>query len=196
MSDPVEVNVGECRCPGTPHPFDLVYLRPKMGYTGGAVLQGEMSEYLSTPVAERGGWVKLNARLKALYLEEGIVGWNLVDEDGPLAVNVGNIRERFLEDFAAADQVTVIADKADGLYYEAVLAPLVARLLESSQPTPTSESTSVTPNTDPTTKRSPSTAPSRTPRKRSKRSSTTTSQTGVTVTTSPSPVFVSSSSQS
>lgn len=194
----VEVNVGECLCPGTPHANgDLVYLRAKMGYTGGAVLQGEMSEYLATPVAERGSWMKLNARLKALYLEEGIEAWNLVDGEGNrIPVSTGTIREQFLEDFAKADRVTVIADKADELYYEAVLAPLVKRLLASSQPTPTSGSTSQTPSTDQSESASPSTRPSSKVRKRSKPSSTSTSLTGVTVMTSQPPAGDSSYSPS
>ena len=189
------VNLGACICPGTPHADgDVVYLRDKMGYTGGAVLQGEMNEYLSTPREERGSWVKLNARLKALYLEEGIEDWNLVDEEGKdLPVNVGTIRARFLDDFAKSDQVIAIADKADVLYYEAVLAPLVNRLLESSQPTPTNGSTSQTPNTDQKASKSPSTARLPKPRKRSKPSSTTTSLTGVTATISAPPDGVSSS---
>ena len=191
------VDIGECQCPGTPHPNDVVELRDKMGFTGGSVLQSEMNEYLATPIAERGPWTRLNARLKALYLEEGITDWNLVDADGKLVpVNTGTIRSQFLDDFGQAARVQTIADAADDLYYAAVLAPLVNRLLESSQPTPTSESTSQTPSTEIPATPSPSTRGSRPRPKRSKQSSTTTSLTGVTAETSQPLVSVSSSSQS
>ena len=191
------VNVGACTCPGTPHTEgDVVVLRDKMGFTGGAVLQGEMSEYLQTPREERGSWVKLNARLQALYVEEGIEDWNLVDEDGAIPVNTGTIRSQFLDDFAKADRVTAIANRADELYYAAVLAPLVEGLLKSSQPTPTNGSTSQTPSTDQSPSESPSTAPSPKPRKRSKQSSTSTSLTGATATISQPPGGAYSSSPS
>jgi hypothetical protein len=193
-----QVNIGACQCPGTPHPDgDVVELRDKMGYTGGSVLQAEMAEYLSTPIRERGPWTRLNARLKGLYLEEGIEGWNLLDAEGkPIPVSTLTIREQFLDDFTQADRATAIADAADDLYYEAVLAPLVNRLLESSPSTPTNGSTSQTPSTETAPTESPSTPGSPKRRKPSKRSSTTTSQMGATVTISSPPVGAYSSSQS
>jgi hypothetical protein len=108
----------------------------------------------------------------------GVEAWSFVDEQGgKLPVTELTIRAKLLSDFALA---APIADVADDLYMAPVLLPLVERAKRLSPITPTDGSTSAPPTGRPM------------PRKRSKRSSTTTTPTGGTAKTSASLAGVSS----
>lgn len=171
MSDElVAVPVGECQCPGTPHPDgDVVYLRPKLGLAAGIVLQEPVADWVSLPRENRPGQEYMRGELTERYLVLGIAAWNLVDADGPIPVNPVSIRENLLDDFKRAEPA---AEKGDELYGEVALGPLRKLVATSSQPTSSNGSTSAKPTTS--AKR----------RKRSKRSSTSTSPMVATATTS------------
>ena len=178
----IEVNIGACTCPGTPHPDgDVVYLRDKMGLAGGSILTGIVSDFLSLPMEERPSSTTLTADLRVGYVQQGAVGWNLVGEDGDLPFTPENLREQILDDYARG---TLVADKADELYYEPVLAPLLARVAQLLQPTPTNPRTSRTRSSRAKGSRLRSIPGSGEPPSTSRPSSTTTSLTDYTEKTS------------
>jgi hypothetical protein len=82
-----------------------------------------------------------------LYLLFGIESWTLVDEKGrPLPPSQANIRAHLLTQLDAA---ITVADRADDLYTEAVVLPLLVEAASFSQPTPTIPPTSApTPTSD------------------------------------------------
>ena len=188
----IEVNIGACTCPGTPHPDgDLVYLREKMGLAGGSILTSIVSDYLTMPSEERPPTSSLTAALRVSYVEQGVTGWNLTGEgEFDLPFSAENLRAQILDDYARG---TVVADKADELYYEAVLAPLLARVAQLSQPTPTKPRTSRTRSSRAKGSRLRSIPGSGEPPITSKPSSTSTSLTDYTERTSIGRVSASSS---
>jgi hypothetical protein len=137
---PVAVGVGECQCPGAPHPDgDLIYLRPRLGLAAGIAIQRLVVEANQ----DRSDSAEITGRLAEAYLLHGVADWNLVGEGGKaIPVNADSIRLYLLSDFARSAPA---ADAADDLYMAAVLGPLVNRALASSPTTSTSASTSVTP---------------------------------------------------
>jgi hypothetical protein len=170
-----------CLCPpkadgGPRHEHDEVKLRDKLGFR-------EAEAIRNTLVIAKGEDPDLSAGeilaiLTEGYILHGVESWTIQDLDDknrPFTVPVTkpNIREKLLSDPVLAQP---IGDVADDLYKEAVYLPLVRRALASSEPSQTDESTSASPS-DPKT---PTGSPS--PRKLSKRSSTTTIQTGGTAT--------------
>jgi hypothetical protein len=110
------------------------------------------------------------ATLDESYLRYGIASWSLVDAKGkPIPVKASTIEDYLLSDVLAAMEV---AEEASEKYSAVVLLPLLRGVSNSSRPTPTDDSTSVTNGSSPE------------PPKPSKRSSTTTSRTARTETTS------------
>jgi hypothetical protein len=76
------------------------------------------------------------------YILHGIEAWTLTDDKGkPLAVSRAAIRDRIL---SRVDLASELGDMADDLYGEKVLLPLLVRASNSSQPSPTTMSTSPT----------------------------------------------------
>ena len=174
----------DCICPpkadGEPrHPGgDEVELRERLDFRA-----GRAARYIISSGRQEGRIDEdIAAQLSEWYLLAGIRRWTVTDVRGKaIEPNAANIRAYLLEnpDQRAADD---LADEADRLYAEAVIAPLQSRASASSPSTSTSEPTSVTSGP--------------TPRKRSKPSSTTTSRTAGTVTILRSPDGDSSSLQS
>ena len=167
MSESAPVGIGECQCPGAPHPDgDSVSLRPRLGLAAGIAIQRLIIEANQT----RADSAEISGKLAEAYLLYGVDAWNLVGDNAkPIPVNEDTIRIYLLSDFARSAPV---ADAADELYMATVLGPLVNRALQSSPTTSTNGSTSATPAGKPTR------------RKQSKQSSTTTTQTAGTVATS------------
>ena len=173
-----------CPCPGTPHEEDTVGLRPKLGLVGGTIVQGVVVA-AKKAADEAGGPLDVavtTALVSEAYLLQGVAEWSFVDQLGkPVPVTAETIRSILLDDFTLASQVS---EKADELYMESVIRPLLVPASTSLPPTPINASTSA-PNGN-TPKR---------PR-RSRRSSTTTTPTDDTETTTTSPAGGSSSSRS
>lgn len=143
-----------------------VSLRPKLGLAAGIELQQRFRNFMTAE--PRPTFPEIVGLLTEGYLLVGVAEWTLTDEMGPIPVTRDNITRYLLSDFELARPV---ADKADDLYYGPVLSPLVASLSTSLRGTSSSESTPATNGSSPT------------PRKRSRRSSTTTSRTAGTETT-------------
>lgn len=117
MAEPVPVRVRDCTCPGQPHgeEGDVVFLAAKPSLECGLAAEGDMIQ------AATDG--KLLTRLwQITYLRHGTVGWNFLDARGkPVPFDV----EALLADYEIARPV---AEKADDLYGEAVMRPLLTRL--------------------------------------------------------------------
>jgi hypothetical protein len=147
---PVEVNIGACGCPNAPHPDgDVVYLAPQLSMAGGMAAQAAISAGISDSLV-------LQEMLAEIWIRHGVVGWNLVDENGDLPLDAATVKAAL--PFGKGGRL--VAERADELYAEDILAPLVQRLKNTSQRGSTTGSTSRS-------------APTRT-QKRSSRSSTST----------------------
>lgn len=193
----------DCICPPkadgeTRHPDgDDIELRERLDFfsaraisqaVAAARIDGEDDAYLAAILSEQG----------ILY---GVKSWTLAapDERGkvkPVEVSRPAIRRYLLANVIAS---AIVGDEADRLYVD-VIVPLVALALGSSLPTPTTQLTSPTstdPSPRPTSVDARNSGESTTPRqRRSRRSSTTTSQTDGIVTITPRPGTDSSYSQS
>jgi hypothetical protein len=134
MPDLIEVRVRDCACPGTPHPDegDLVYLLPMLGLDGGILAEQQMLTAL--PEGANAG---LARRWLHTFVEYGAVGWNLIDEDGPVPFDVATL----LADWRLARPV---ADRASDLYADAVMAPFQQASPKSSRTGQTRRGTSRT----------------------------------------------------
>ena len=162
----------DCICPrkadGEPrHPDgDDVELRERLDFRG--LLTARNAFAYVKQEDPNADWPEVLAVLSEQYLLLGIRDWTVVDARGKrIEPSKAAIREHLLSN---PDEAIKVADEADDLYTEAVLAPLVARALNSSAPTPISASTSATNGS------------AKTPRTRSRPSSTSTTQTAGIVT--------------
>jgi hypothetical protein len=142
---PVEVG---CRCDGSPHDLDTVWLRkelaPEAGFAAMAVLRSAASEP-----------DKVEEKIGRVYAQHGIVEWTFLDGEGePIPATKENIAR------LSWDAVYPIAQKGDDLYAEALTRPLAESRSRSSRRGQTGASTS------------PSRTSTRAPRKPSRRSTT------------------------
>ena len=128
------VKFRDCACPETPHPKgDTVTFRERLSFDAAAravaaIYSGE-------------GVHGMSQNAFSVYLHEGPVAWNLVDDKGAPV----ELTEQALDDLPFADQYE-IADAADTIYAGTVLSPLVRRMSKSSAIGPTTDS-SPTPTT-------------------------------------------------
>lgn len=150
MTEPVAVRVRDCECPGAPHPDgDVVFMRPTISLDGGLAAEHDtttaLAEAIAHGVALVGGvppkeWspeqeaamaADMSERLRrkwlATYVRYGAIGWNFLDEAGPIAFDV----EAILSDYTLAQPV---AEMGDELYGESINRPLLARQATLSQP--------------------------------------------------------------
>lgn len=133
-TEPVEVRLEACYCPGSPHEADLVYLAPALSMAGGMAAQ-------SAVLAGFEDQLELQEMLARVWIRHGVVAWNLVDEKGePVEVNAANVAAAL----PYGKGGRLVADRADDLYAEDILAPLVQRLKNTSRRGPTNGSTSAT----------------------------------------------------
>lgn len=117
-SEPVPVNIGPCDCPDTPHgDGDIVYLAPALSMAGGMAAQQLISD-------SGGDLVTLQEGLSKLWIRHGVIAWNLVDEAGPIPITEANVTAAL--PFGKGGRL--VADRADDLYAEDILAPLVERV--------------------------------------------------------------------
>lgn len=138
-TDLIPVCVGACLCPGTPHADgDFVYLRPKLGLAAGIAVQKLVidAKTADTPATE----ADLHGTLAEAYLIYGVAEWTLTNGSA-IAVTPDTIREHLLNDFERSEAV---ADKADDLYMNPVIAPLLRKARKLSQAMSKNGSTSAT----------------------------------------------------
>lgn len=115
----VPVPVSYCPCKDTPHPDgDIVYLYPELSMAGGLAAQGAIAD-------GTGDTVLLQELLARVWVSHGVAAWTFLDDDGdPIPVTPDNIRRAL--PYGRGGRL--VADKADDLYNEAILAPLGDRL--------------------------------------------------------------------
>ena len=139
---PIEVSLGSCYCPGSPHETDIVYLAPALSMAGGMAAQSVINEGMTDPL-------KLQEGLAEIWLRHGVVGWNLVDEQGEsLPLDRASISAAL----PYGKGGRLVAERADDLYAEDILAPLAERVRTISQRSRTVGS--ISPTRKPTRKRS------------------------------------------
>lgn len=138
----VPVRVRDCACPGSPHngqdgtdDGDYVYLRPVLGYQGGLAVLAALGRI---PLRADGTMDlgELSVGVSPLYIEHGAVGWNFTNGTGETVPFDAQV---LLDDYSLAYP---IGERADELYGEAVLRPLVSRTSKSSPRGRTGGSTS------------------------------------------------------
>ncbi len=133
---PTEVNLGACRCPGSPHANgDIVWLKPKAGIDMG----------LAATVALRRSGNRpgdVQAALGMVFLRYGISAWTFTDaRKEPVPVTADTIDEWLPWDEGGFE----VADAADNLYASTVIAPLVKTSEASPPASPEEPSMSATP---------------------------------------------------
>ena len=125
----VEVRVRDCACPGLPHPSgDVVYLRDKPSVPLGLAVEADIIAAASNAQLLARGWA-------LSYIRYGVTGWNFRDAKGERPVDV----QELIDDY---DMGMAVAEKADELYGDRVVNPLLERLFEPLQTGPTDDSTS------------------------------------------------------
>lgn len=109
------VTFRDCGCPGSPHPEgDTVTMRPALGFAAGA-------EALRKIIEADGDVNRIAELVGPVYIREGVIGWNMEDERGPVPLDT----DLLLNDYTLAYP---IAERGDDLYSQAVLAPLLTRM--------------------------------------------------------------------
>lgn len=153
----VRVDVGGCRCPGSPHATDWVELRPTADPAIGAAVMAAIRETGDDEPMMLG-------QLARIYVTLGIRAWSFVGDDGrPVPVRPGTsdwpetVAGLLPWDRGGKE----VAERGDELYSEAVLRPLLPRSSTPSPDGPTAASTS------------PASPSGSTPPRRSSRSSRT-----------------------
>jgi hypothetical protein len=135
MSKPVKFR--DCACPGTPHTDgDTVTFRDQLDFSANARAVGLIFSGEGEPNSTK-AW--------PVYLHEGPIAWNLLDEDGEPVL----LTRDALDALEFADQYE-IADRADDIYRDTVLAPLVRRMNALSKAGPTPKLTPIRSSASPT----------------------------------------------
>lgn len=150
----VEVNIGDCLCPGDPrpHPSDIVWMRAKpdlqMGLAAIAALR-QSGDYIGDA----------NAAVYSVFVRYGVVAWNITDELGkPVPVTF----EAILDRLGWLEGGKIVAQKGMELYQDKVFVPLALPSSVSPQPTHSNGSTSRTrPSSRKPRTSSPRSSPSR-----------------------------------
>ena len=116
---PVEVPIGECLCPGSPHDEDVALLRPRL-------LPGDAIAALAAFNPSHDS-ATIQRDLGMALLRGGLVGWNIVDESGPIPITA-------IDDGSLDWDETLrpIAEQANDLYTESLMRPLLEGMKKSS----------------------------------------------------------------
>jgi len=143
MADNVKVPVGACRCPGRPHRGgDAVYLHPTITVPMGIAAMYAIRRGAGEGMTE----ADLRGTLAEVYLHHAIVEWTFTDEaQEPIPVSPSAV-DRLLPFAHGGMEVAV---KADSIYSEDLLRPLVPATPTSSPAGQTDASTSASRTTGP-----------------------------------------------
>lgn len=122
---PVEVNVGECRCPGAPHTQDLVWLKPQvdvpMTMAFNVTWTGIEGDALNLPEWQ----ADMQAALAGVYLRHSIQAWSFVDEKGDgVPIKPSTIAALL----PAQNGGLIVVEAADALYQRDLVDPLLKAL--------------------------------------------------------------------
>lgn len=116
-AEPIAVPLGACYCSGTPHTEDIVYLVPELSMPSGLALRA-----LVLQGAQGMDPIEVQRKLGDLWLQVAIVDWTFLDDEGdPIPVTADTV----LAALPYAKGGRLVADKADDLYADSVIGPLV-----------------------------------------------------------------------
>src|SRR6478672_8848061 len=121
----VPVPLGYCPCEGTPHAEgDTVYLYPDLSMAGGMAAQGAISEATSATGLDQ---LRLQELLAQVWITHGVADWTFLEDPdaGGKRAKVPVTPANIALALPYGKGGRLVADKADDLYNEAVLAPLV-----------------------------------------------------------------------
>lgn len=136
-TEPIEVRIRDCACPNTPHDGDIVYLAPALSMAGGMAAKAVAME----AITEGRSQVWVQEQLADLWIRHGVIDWNLVDEDGdPIRLTPTTIAAAL----PYGKGGRLVAERADALYAEDIVGPLVQEFRSISRRGPTAGSTSRT----------------------------------------------------
>lgn len=137
MTAPVEVvlRVGDCPCPGTPHTEEHVYLEPTL------TLPMAITAYAAMRQAGTDR-ARMEGALVSSYFPASIRAWTFTDDEGKLVPINDTTFAELVPWYAGGYE---LADRADGLYSEQLMRPLVGGRSKSSPAGSTETSTSASP---------------------------------------------------
>jgi hypothetical protein len=121
MTEPIEVNVGACRCPGSPHPADLVFLKPEADVAMVLAFNVTWQTMAGAGLSIDEFNADMQAAMAGVYLRHGIASWNFTDEKGEAVLIRQENITRLLPPRNGGLQV---AERANDLYYAELTRPL------------------------------------------------------------------------
>ena len=130
----IEVRIGECECPDTPHAEtgDRAFLRPRLTPEGGMA-----ASYVLAQMQKGDGLVDYMRTMGMVLLEDGLIRWDVQDDDGePAPTDRMSLRSGMYD---YDETLKPIVDRCFELYEETVLHPLEA-MVESQKKRPASTS--------------------------------------------------------
>lgn len=129
----IEVPIGECRCPGTPHPDgDVVWMRDRPDTA--MALAAESSMHQSSNLMG-----EPSAAVFSVYIRHGVVRWNLLTEEGKaIPVTFDTILDR-MADWLHGGKI--VSEKGVELYHSLIFAPPAPARVASQPPTRKGSST-------------------------------------------------------
>lgn len=124
----VPVPLGYCPCEGTPHEDgDVVYLYPDLPAMAGVKARA----WFVASATQGLDPATLEAQIAELWLTVGVVRWTfLLDDGSPVPLTPENI----IRALPYGKGGRLVADKANDLYVDSVVAPLVREWEERSKP--------------------------------------------------------------
>ncbi len=122
MAEPIEVDVGPCRCPGTPHTTDSVYLKPEVDVPMQLAFTAAWNQLRADGLTPDEFLADMQGILGGIYLRHGISGWTFTDVEGSvIRVKPDTIRALLPPNKGGVK----VADAGDELYTKELFAPLV-----------------------------------------------------------------------
>lgn len=129
LAERISIRVGDCLCTDTPHDGlegrddgDIVYLDPQLSLEGGLAANAALATFGDDQAA-------LERELGLSYILGGVGDWNFLDGGKPIPLTPSNIRRAL--PWGAGGRV--VAEKANELYFNEVVGPLVERARKLSE---------------------------------------------------------------
>ena len=121
-----KVDVGACRCPGTPHEVDTVWLKPELdvplAIAANAAIRPILAMFTAGEITQPEANADVESALSGIYLRHAIDSWTFVDERGlPVPIRPSNTKR--LLPYGNGGEAVVEA--ADDLYAERISAPFI-----------------------------------------------------------------------
>lgn len=126
---PVEVQVGECRCPGAPHTQDVVWLKPDADVPMTLAFNTTWQNVEGSALSRTEWEADMGAALAGVYIRHSIVRWTFVDDKGmPVPILPSTITRLLPPNNGGL----IVASEADRLYQKDLIDPLREALERTS----------------------------------------------------------------